>query len=200
MSEFRVCLVPVGRSIDVQEIEAAAARVAKIIHAPLEVRDPLPVPHGTEDPVRGQHRASAFLERLSSEVLKLKPGRVVGADERGAAAPLKPDAFLFVTDVDLYTAKSDGAFAALLPRLKSAVVSVKRQREAFHGRRADPQRQRTRLVKEILRMYGRLRALGECLDPECVLSPTRSPRDLDSKEERFCRNCETRMFEGKLQL
>jgi predicted Zn-dependent protease len=199
LNDFRVALVPVGR-VATEELEAAAIRAARVIRSPIEVREPLPVPHGTEDPARGQHRAATFLERLSAEVLKLKPGRLHGADVPGTQAPPKPGAFIFVTDVDLFTAKSDGTFAALLPRLASAVVSVRRQREAFHGRRADPQRQRERLAKEVLRMVGRLRGLAECADPECALSPTRSTRDLDVKEERFCRACEARLFEGRLQL
>ena len=83
---------------------------------------------------------------------------------------------------------------------KRSVVSVRRQREAFYRRKADPNRQRSRLVKELLRMAGRLRGLPECTDPECVLAPTRSPCDLDMKEERFCRDCEQRLFEGTIRI
>lgn len=198
MSGFHIAVVPVGK-IRAEELDAAAGRVAKGVHQAVEVRSALPIPHGTEDVGRGQHRAASFLQRLSAEVRKLKPGRMVGGGD-GEQTPLKPDGVIFVTDVDLFTAKTDGAFGVLNGRLASAVVSVRRQRESFYNRRADPARQRVRLTKELLRMYGRLRGLPECSDPECVLAVTRTPRDLDLKEERFCRSCEARLFEGRIRV
>jgi archaemetzincin len=81
-----------------------------------------------------------------------------------------------------------------------AVVSLRRLREAFHRRRADPTRQRARLVKEILRMAVRLRGLPECVDPACVVAPSRTLPDIDAKEERLCRACEQRLFEGRVRI
>jgi predicted Zn-dependent protease len=199
VSDYHLAVVPVGR-IDVEELRAAVARAAKVLHAPIEVREALPVPRGAEDQDRGQHRAAEILKRLSAEVLKLKQGLMVGGDDPEGKPPFSVDGFIFVTDVDLYTARTDGVLGALISTLNSAVISVRRQREAFYRRRADPNRQRTRLVKELLRMSGRLRGLAECADPECVLAPSRSVHDMDTKEERFCRACETRLFEGKLQI
>jgi predicted Zn-dependent protease len=197
---FPVAVVPVGR-LDAAEISAAAARAAKVLREPLELREALPVPHGTEDPGRGQHRASSFLEQLGREVRKLRPGRLVlGEGEVTGSPPPRPDAFVFVTDVDLYTANTEGVFAALVRAQNAAVISLRRLREAFHRRRADPNRQRARLVKEILRMAIRLRGLPECTDPACVLAPSRTLPDLDLKDERPCRACEQRLFEGRVQI
>jgi predicted Zn-dependent protease len=174
--------------------------VAKVLHRPVELREALSVPHGTEDTGRGQHRASALIDRLSRDVKKLRPGRLVGAEHADARPPLEPDAFVFVTDVDLYTAKTEGVTAALVSTSRCAVVSVRRLREAFYRRRADPVRQRTRLVKELLRMAGRLGGLPECAVDQCVLAPSRGLPDIDAKDERFCRACEQRLLEGKLRL
>jgi len=196
---LHVAVVPVGR-IGVEEIEAAMARAAKIVHRPLELRETLPVPHGTEDPDRGQHRAATFMDRLGQEVLKLKPGKLVGADDPEAKAPYQADAYIFVTDVDLYTARTEGVLGALITAKKCAVVSVRRQREAFYRRKANPNRQRSRLVKEILRMSGRLAGLSECADPACVLAPSRGTPDIDTKDERYCQPCEQRLFEGKVHI
>jgi archaemetzincin len=198
VAAFDIALVPVGR-LDVAEIEAAAARAAKVLHEGLELRSPLAVPHSTEDAGRGQHRASALMNRLGDEARKLGPGRLVGGEGEGKPPP-RPRGWIFVTDVDLYTASSDGVFAALLGARQCAVVSVRRLREAFHRRRADPVRQRARLVKEILRMAGRLAGAAECADPRCVLAPSKSLLDLDLKEERFCRACEQRLFAGRVQI
>jgi len=199
VSEYHLAVVPVGR-IDGEELQAAVVRAAKVLRQSVELREPLPVPRGAEDPERGQHRAAEILKRLSAEVLKLKQGRVIGAEDPEAKPPYKVDGFVFVTDVDLYTAKTDGVFGALISKLSCAVISVRRQREAFYRRRADPIRQRTRLVKELLRMAGRLRGLAECQDAECVLAPSKNVRDMDTKEERFCRACEVRLFEGRVQI
>jgi predicted Zn-dependent protease len=194
---FHLAVVPVGR-IDVTEVEAAVTRAAKIVRQPIEIRAALPVPYGTEDPARKQHRVSTFLERLRAEVAKLGPGRLVG--DAAAGSRPRPDAYLFVTDVDLHTATTDGVFAALLRAKQSAVVSVRRLREAFYRRRADPVRQRARLVKEIVRMWGRLRGAAECVDPACAMAPSRVVPDLDTKDEKLCRACEQRLFEGTIPV
>ena len=135
------------------------ARAAKVLHRPVEVREALPVPRGAEDTERGQHRAGDVLKRLGTEVLKLKQGVLVGGDDPDQKPPFQVDGFLFVTDVDLYTARTDGVMAALISKLDCALVSVRRQREAFYKRKANPTKQRSRLVKELLRMAGRLRGL-----------------------------------------
>jgi predicted Zn-dependent protease len=195
---YHVAVVLVGR-IDAEEVEAAVARAAKVVRRPLELRDPLPVPYGTEDPARRQHRVSTFLEKLRGEVAKLKPGKLVGDVPEGAQRP-RADAFLFVTDVDLHTANTDGVFAALLRPKQSAVVSVRRLREAFYRRRADPVRQRSRLVKEVVRMWGRLQGAPECSDPACAMAPSRVVPDIDTKDEKLCRACEQRLFEGTISV
>jgi predicted Zn-dependent protease len=194
-----VAAVPIGR-IDVEEIEAALNRASKVLHQPVELREALPVPRGAEDAERGQHRAATLMKRLAVEVLKLKPGRLVGSSDAEAKAPYSPDGIIFIVDVDLYTANSDGVFGALISSKKCAVVSVRRLREAFHKRKADPVRQRARVVKELLRMTGRLAGLKECANPECVLAASKSIPDLDAKEERYCRNCEQVLFEGTIHI
>ena len=199
MAGFHAAAVTIGR-VNVAEVEAALNRAAKVLHQPLELREPLPIPRGSEDPERGQHRAATLIKRLAAEVLKLKPGRLVGAGDEEAKPPYTPDGFLFITDVDLYTANTEGVLGALISSKKCAVISVRRLREAFHKRRADPDRQRARLTKELLRMTGRLAGLKPCSDAACVLAPSKSVFDIDAKEERFCRDCEQILFEGKLHI
>jgi len=199
VAEYHLAVVPVGR-VDVEELKAAVARAAKVLRQPLEVREALPVPRGAEDTERGQHRAADVIKRLGTEVRKLKPGVLVGGEDPDQKPPFQVDGFLFVTDVDLYTANTDGVLGALISKLNCALVSVRRQREAFYRRKANPVKQRARLVKELLRMGGRLRGMKECGDPECVLAASRSVHDLDTKEERYCRGCEMKLFEGKLRI
>jgi len=196
---MHLAVVPIGR-IDTEDLEAAVARAAKVWRRALEVRESLPVPRGSEDAERGQHRAAVFMNRLGAEVLKLKPGKLVGSSDPEAKTPFQPDGFIFVTDVDLFTAKTEGVVGALITSKHYAVISVRRLREAFHKRRADPNRQKARLNKELLRMAGRLAGLPECTDPGCVLASSKSLVNIDAKEERYCRDCEQRLFEGKMHI
>jgi len=195
---MHLAVVPIGK-LSPTETEAAVQRAVKVLHQPIEMRASLPVPRASEDNERGQHRASTMIQLLADEVRKLRPGRMIGGGEE-SKAPYSPDGFVFVTDVDLFTAKTDGVFAALNSSLKSSVVSVRRLREAFYKRRADPNRQRARVTKEILRMGGRLAGVVECGDPECILSASRNVADLDAKAERYCRVCEQALFEGTLHI
>ena len=199
MTGFHVAVIAVGK-VEGAEVEAALARVARAVRAPLEFRGSLPVPQGIEDSVRGQFRASTLLGRLRSMVPQLSPGKLVGAEDGAEKPPLKTDAYVFVTDVDLFTANTDGVFAALVSSKKLAVVSVRRMREAFYRRKANPVKQRSRLVKEIVRMVARLRGVAECVQPQCVMASSKMFADLDLKDEKLCRGCSQRMFEGKFEI
>ena len=200
MSELRVTVVPVGR-IDVAELEGALSRVVKTIHKPVELREAATVPRSTEDATRGQHRASELLAALNASLPGLKVQKLVGADVVGSPVPIPdPDAKVFVTDVDMFAADTDGVFSELSARRKAALVSVRRLREAFYRRKADPPRQRARLVKEILQAIGRLKGLPECPDPACVLSPTQVLPDIDRKAERFCGACWRRISAGTIRI
>jgi predicted Zn-dependent protease len=202
VSRFLVALVPVGK-IDITEVEAAALRAAKALRQPLELRESVPVPRGAEDAGRGQHRAAVLLAELKLAAEKMRPGRLVGVEgEAGPAAarPGRPDAFVFITDVDLYTAQTEGVLGAVNATARTAVVSLRRLREVFYRRKADPGKQRTRLVKELLRMWARLQGLAECKDPLCAVSSSKRVTDVDAKGEQFCRACGQRLFQGTVRI
>lgn len=199
MPGTHVAVVPVGK-VDPAEIEAALSRVAKVLRQPVELRGSLPVPRGAEDTERGQFRAATVMGELRSSVARLGPGKMIGSDDPEAKAPPMADAYIFVTDVDLFTAKTDGVFAALISARQVAVISVRRLREAYYRRPADPAKQRARVVKEILRMAGRLRGTKECSDPQCAMAPSKVIPDLDTKEETYCRVCSQNLFEGRIRI
>ena len=177
------------------------ARAARILRFPLELKGSLPVPQGIEDRQRGQFRAATLLTRLRASFPQLGAGRMIGVEDGAEAKPpLKPNVILFVTDVDLFTANSDGAFTALLRKKGLGVVSVRRLREAFYRRSADPGKQRARLTKEITRASARSIGMPECKTPQCVLSASSMLADIDLKEEKLCRACSERMFQGTVRL
>lgn len=199
MSVPRVALIPVGR-MDGTEVEGVLTRVSKVLRTPVDLREPAPLPRGTEDPARGQHNAPALLAALRQELSRLKVSRSVGGESIPAPAPPLPGAAIFVTDVDLFTPATDAAFCELDPARRVALLSVRRLREAFYRRKADPPVQRTRLVKEILRIAARLSTLPDCANPDCVLAPTRAVGDIDHKAEHYCGPCWKRLSSGTMRI
>lgn len=202
MTELRVSIVPVGR-LDRVELDHALARVAKVLSRPLEVREPAPLPRTTEDVARGQHQAKQLLAHLRTGFAGLKASRLVGAGIPAGGAPaamLSPDAVIFVTDVDLFTPATESVLAEVDGAHHAGLVSLRRLREAFYRRKADPAKQRARLAKEMLRAVGRARNLPDCGDPTCAMAATQALADLDRKGERYCGTCWKRLTTGAVRI
>ena len=199
MAQFHLAVIPVGK-VKGEDLENSITRAAKVLRQPVELKDTISVPKGAEDPERGQHRAAELLTRLRASVIQLTPGRMIGSTDPDHKAPNKLDLMIFVTDVDLYTANTDGVFGALVSSKKIAVTSIRRLREAFYRRPSDISKQRSRLVKELLRMTGRLLGSKACVNPACTLAPSKTMADIDCKEETYCKGCSERLFEGVIRL
>lgn len=198
MSVPRVAVVPVGR-MEVSEVESALGRVAKVLHTRVELRESAQLPRGAEDPARGQHNARILLAALGAEAARLKVVRTIGEEPTPPPAAGAP-ALIFVTDVDLFTPVTDAAFGEIDLPHRAALLSVRRLREAFYRRKADPPRQRARIVKEVLRAAARLAGLPECANPDCALAPTRVVADLDRKGEHYCAPCWKRLSSGTMRI
>jgi len=200
--DLRIAIVPVGR-MDPLEVEAAAARIAKILNRVVALRQPAPVPKAGDDPARGQHLAGPFLSELRGQLARLPVAKTVGAvhaSDPAGETPAVADATLFVTDVDLYKQQTDGVFGDIDTAAHVAVVSVRRLREAFYKRKADPARQRARLVKLALYALARARGLPDCGDAGCAMLATASLADIDMKPEKYCAACWRRMTTGAYRL
>ncbi len=200
MPDLRVALVPVGR-MDAAELEDAAARVSKVIRAAVDLREPLPHPKSAEDAARGQFRAPAILAVARGALPGLAVRKSVGAPAAGTPAPAPARAAaVLVTDLDLYSPATDWVLSETDAARGLAVVSVRRLREAFYRRKADPAKQRARLAKETLRAIGRVRGLSDCGDPACAMAATRSLADVDRKGERYCAPCWKRLSTGAMRI
>ena len=198
MSELKVVVAPVGK-MDAGEIEATLARVSKVLNAPVELRDAAPLTRTHEDTERRQFKAARLLAELRRGLPRLGVAKRVGGDESGPPTA-KPDALIFVTDVDLFTPQTEGVLGELDATHKAALLSVRRLREAFYRRKADPAKQRSRLIKQILRAVGLLRGLSDCRDPGCSMSATRAVTDLDHKKERYCAPCWRHLSTGAFRV
>jgi predicted Zn-dependent protease len=200
LSAIHNAIITVGK-IDPEELRLATVRVARLLRTPLEIRGKLPVPQAAHDTERGQFRAAELMKAARAMAPQLGPGSLVGVEgEDEGKPPLKTDGYLFVTDVDLFTANNDGVFSALITKVGLSVNSVRRLRESFYRRSADLNKQRSRLVKEMARMGARLRGAKECAQPSCILASSKHLADLDLKEEKFCRDCSLHLFEGTVRV
>jgi len=143
-----------------------------------------------------------ILEELAKENDgSLKVAKLVGATAAGSPVPTpKPDATVFVTDLDLFTPTTEGVFGELDRAHGAALLSVRRLREAFYRRKADPAKQRSRLVKQILRAIGLLRGRGDCRDPGCAMSTAQVVADIDRKKERYCAPCWKHISTGSFRI
>lgn len=195
--DLQLAIAPVGK-FDPVEVEAVATRIAKILNVAVSLRVPAPVPKAGDDPARGQHLAGPFLAELRAQLPRLKVAKVVGPAS-AAPAPLSSTA-LFITDVDLYKPQTDGVFGDVDAVTHVAVLSVRRLREAFYNRKADPTRQRARIVKLALYALGRARGLPDCRDAGCALTATTALADIDMKPEKFCAPCWRRMTTGAYRI
>ena len=200
MSVPRLTVIPVGR-MDAAEVEGALARVSKVLRTPVEMREAATLPKGTEDAARGQHLAGTMLALLRAELARLKVSKTVGADPTAPGAQAAgPEAAVFITDVDLFTPATDAVLGENDLAHSTALLSVRRLREAFYRRKADPAKQRSRLVKEILRAAARIRGLPDCGDLSCALSPSRTVFDVDGKSEHYCAPCWKRLSSGTIRI
>jgi archaemetzincin len=195
--DLRIAIVPVGR-MDPLDVEAVAVRIAKILNRAVTLRQPAPVPKAGDDPARGQHVAGPFLAELRGQLARLPVAKVVGAAQAPSAETA--DATLFLTDVDLFKPGTDGVFGDIDAAAHVAVVSVRRLREAFYKRKADPGKVRARLVKLALYALGRARGLPDCRDAGCALLTTTALADIDMKPEKYCASCWRRMTTGAYRI
>jgi archaemetzincin len=101
------------------------------------------------------------------------------------------DKAVFVVHEDLFRASREFVFAHA--KNSCAVVSATRLDPRFYGPPADLPSAgllfRERIRKEVLRQIGRLCGLPDCRDKSCVMAPSDSVEDVDSKGMEFCGKC-----------
>jgi len=198
MAVIQLVVAPAGR-IDPAEVEAALHLVARALKSPVEFREMLPLPRGVEDVTRGQHKASALLSALRLPGGRAKKVAEVGEDDSGVEGKGKT-CLVLVTDVDMYTTDTEFVFSLVAAAGGGGLVSVKRLREAFYRRKSDPDKQKARLAKEILRCAGQLAGLPDCADPRCGNATTRNLNDIDTKKIRLCAPCWRRLSTGTMSI
>jgi archaemetzincin len=128
------------------------------------------------NPARGQYDSTRLLAELKA---RFPRGIVVGA----AAC----DLFIPVLTFVFGEAEMPG---------RAAIFSIHRLREEFYG--LPPKRDLlvSRALRELWHEAGHLRNLSHCPDWNCVMSSSHSVERVDSKGERYCRECERKLRNG----
>jgi len=130
----------------------------------------------------------------------VKPAVPQAPSPSAAVAAAGPEIAIFLTDVDLFAGNADGIFTQVNAPNRTALLSVRRLREAFYKRKADPAAQRARVVKQILKLAAQAADLPECRDPKCALSPAIATAEIDRQPEHYCANCWKRLSQGAMRV
>ncbi len=146
-----------------------ACRVAKMC---------LEVPGEAFNPARRQHRSDLFLAALAEHAKNSNAEKVLG-----------------VTEEDLYTGSLNFIFGHAMVGGEACIVSLRRLRNAFYGRREDEALFRERAVKEAIHELGHCFSLQHCSDKRCVMVFSNSIAEVDYKTRDFCKKCEGQLKE-----
>lgn len=108
------------------------------------------------------------------------------------ALPVKEDAVLGVTNIDVYVDGLNFVFGLAVG--KRAVISLCRLRPEFYGSATDDELFRLRALKEAVHELGHVFGLDHCGNRGCVMHFSNSILDTDLKEWRCCGLCEWKIM------
>jgi len=166
----RILIIPIG-SVDPDILKTISTNLAKIFHCMVEKEMEMPLPIAAYDSRRTQYHSSMILNKIRA-VRRKDLDRALG-----------------VTDVDLYVPGLNFVFGEADLSAGTAVISLARLRQEFHGRRPDTRLLHERAVKEAIHELGHTCGLGHCRDPQCIMYFSNSLKDTDGKGPGFCALC-----------
>jgi archaemetzincin len=152
-------------------LAALAAAVGDLLGLPSSTGAVLPLPSGSLDAGRGQHRARVFLDDLAAN------------RETEDSVPLG------LTSLDLFVPRLSFVFGAADRRLRVAVVSLARLDPAFYGAGPDRELLLERAKKEAVHELGHVLGLDHCRRPSCVMFFSNTIDDTDRKGTELCESC-----------
>jgi archaemetzincin len=161
-------LIPLGVGLDL--VEQLAASLARCFHTPCQIRPEAMDLAFALDERRGQHYATAILNRLDQ----------ISAPGIRQLAVTSSDLFVPVLTFVFGEAQLDG---------DCAIVSTARLRDEFYGLPARDDLLRDRLLKEAAHELGHTFGLRHCNDWNCVMASSHAVERIDIKSAEFCRAC-----------
>ncbi|TFF63551.1 MAG: hypothetical protein EU521_01200 [Promethearchaeota archaeon] len=176
-----IILQPIGE-IDEEIIKYLKKELKKIFSLPKLIfktsEKPLPLKDSEYNKGRGQYNGSKIVNRLLNHQYEQEIFRVLG-----------------IMDEDLYSKNLNFIFGIattsknkLVNNFAVALISVRRLRETFYGKRKNKNLFRKRVLKEAIHELGHTFGLGHC-NNYCIMRFSNHLGETDQKPLTFCDSC-----------
>ncbi len=167
-----IYILPIG-DIDLNYIEKAKTFVEEVYEEEVKIIEGISFPEDCLNKDRNQYDAICVLEKISY----FKDGIVIG-----------------ICDKDIYVPSLNFVFGvAEKINGKKGLVSIKRLRESFYGKKENEEVLILRIAKEIIHEIGHLKGFNHCKNKKCVMAFSNSIYDTDFKDYKFCNECKRRL-------
>lgn len=166
----KILITPIN-GVDLNVLDAAAHALRDVFNSEIAIREPLPVPQKSYNPIRKQSNATRLLQMLDG--LKRGPHEYI----------------LGVIDQDLYVPAYNFVFGEADMTAGVAVIALPRLRQDFYGLGSDTGIFLLRTAKEAIHEIGHTFGIGHCTNPRCVMHFSNSLPDTDLKEPKLCVKC-----------
>ena len=166
-------LSPIGK-VDPFILDYLGIRIREVFKTVIIVGTPLPLPHYSYNPLRGQYHSTKILDEIRKA--KASEKRLLG-----------------IIDADLFVPELNFVFGEAEMVSGVAIIGLTRLRPEFYGREEDDGIFLQRVLKEAVHELGHTYGLGHCRDAECVMRFSNSIADTDRKNWEFCKRCGMRL-------
>ncbi len=153
---------------DINFLERVKIFVEEVYEEKVLIKKEVKFPENCFNKLRNQYDAECVLNKLSS---------------------YKNSITLYITQNDLYVEGLNFIFGLALPYYQKSIVSMKRLKESFYGKREDLETLILRTAKEVIHEIGHLKGLSHCTDKKCVMYFSNSIYDTDNKDYKLCDRC-----------
>jgi archaemetzincin len=172
MKDQAICIIPVG-FIEKSLLKDIAAPIERTFRFPVRILPAEKIPAHTPGLLNnGRYNSTALLLYLTKRI------------------PENAAKVLAVTRLDLYSPIFSHLYGEAQLRGTCALMSLYRLRQEFYDKPADPALFLSRCRKEAIHELGHTFGLMHCQDSNCIMHPSSTIEDTDTKSESFCPVCE----------
>jgi archaemetzincin len=179
MKDQTICIIPVG-FVEKSPLEEIAGSVECTFRLPVQIMPVEQIPSHTPGLLHdGKYNSTALLLYLC----------------QNKKVPENTAKILAVTRLDLYSPIFTHLYGEAQLRGTCAVMSLHRLRQEFYDLPPEPALFLSRCRKEAVHELGHTFGLVHCHDTNCIMHPSSTIDDTDTKSETFCSSCE--MLKGR---